>query len=55
MVTKSSDLLWLGLSYKSNTGLRCCNCGMPSIHKGFSTVIGLELELLAWLLFLDYL
>ena len=53
MVTESLDFLWLGLSYKSNTGLRCCNCGVPSILKGFSTMIGLELELLAWLSFLD--
>ena len=45
MVTESSGLLWLGLSCKSNMGLRCCNCGVPSIHKGFSIVMGLELEL----------
>jgi len=55
MVTESSDLLSLGLSCKSNIGLRCCNCGVPSIHKGFSMVIGLELELLAWLSLLDSL
>ena len=55
MVIESSDFLWLGLSCKLNTGLRCCNCGVPSILKGFSTVIGLELEFLAWLSFSDSL
>ena len=53
MVTESSDFLWFGLSCKSNMGLRCCNYGVPSTLKGFSTVIGLELGLLAWLSFLD--
>ena len=55
MVIESSDFLWLGLSCKSNIGLRCCNYGVPSMLTGLSTVIGLELELLAWLLFLDSL
>ena len=54
-MTKSSNLLWRGLSCKSNTGLRCCNYRVPSIHKGFSTMIGLELELMAWLSLLDSL
>ena len=55
MVTKSSNFLWLGLSCKLNIGLRCCNCGVPSKLTGLSIVIGLELELLAWLSFLDSL
>ena len=54
MVIDSLDLLWLGLSCKSNMGLRCCNRGVPSIHKGFSIVMGLELEL-TWLSLLDSL
>ena len=47
MVMESSDFLWLGLSYTSNTRLRCCNYGVPSMLTSLSTVIGLELELLA--------
>ena len=54
-VIESSYFLWSGLSCKLNTRLRCCNCGVPSTLKGFSTMIGLELELLAWLSFLDSL
>ena len=49
MVTESLDLLWLRLSCKSNTRLRCYNYGVPFMLNGFSIVIGLELEL-AWLL-----
>ena len=41
-----------GLSYRLNTGLWCCS-GVSSMLMGFSTVIGLELELIAWVSSLD--
>ena len=53
-VTESSNLLSLGLSCESNIGLWCWSCGVPSMRNGFSTVMGLELEL-TWLSFFDSL
>ena len=53
MVMESSEFLWHRLSCKSNMKLRCCNYKVPSMLTCFSSVIGLELELLAWLSFLD--
>ena len=35
-----------GLSCRSNTGLWCCSNGVSSMLTGFSTLMGLELELL---------
>ena len=54
MVTVFKSLM-AGFGLQVKHGFVCCNCGVPSIHKGFSMVIGLELELLAWLSLLDSL
>ena len=47
IVMESSGFLWLGLSYRSNMGLWCCNSGVTSMLTGFNTMMDLELELLA--------
>ena len=51
IVLGASDFLWLKLSCRSNMGLWCCSNGVASMLIRFSTVMGvmgLELELLAW-------
>ena len=55
IVMESSDLLWLGLSCRSNTGLWCCSSGVSFMLTSFSTMMDLELELVAWVSSLDSL
>ena len=54
MVMESSDFLWLGLSCRSNTWFWCCSNGMSPMFTSFNTVMGLELELLAWMSVLGF-
>ena len=58
IVLGASDFLWLELSCRLNMGLWCCSSGVSSMFMGFNTVMrvmGLELELLAWVLALSSL
>ena len=51
IVLGDSDFLWLKLSYRSKIGLWCCSSKVSSMLEDFSIVMGvmgLELELLAW-------